>query len=176
MAEGILICGANGSGKSTFGKALAQALHIAYLDSETYYFPDNTIPYSVSRSQDEVCRKLWKDIQKAKTFVLSSVKGNFNPQICSSFCAAVYMYAPIEVRLPRIRQRAFNKFGKRVCEGGDMYEQECRFYRFVASRPIKEIECAAKSLGCPLICIDGTAPITENVALVLPMLREWKRR
>lgn len=77
MAEGILICGANGSGKFTFGKALAQALHIAYLDSETYYFPDNTIPYSVSRFQDEVCRKLWKDIQKAKTFVLSSRKRQF---------------------------------------------------------------------------------------------------
>lgn len=149
MAEGILICGANGSGKSTFGKALAQALHIAYLDSETYYFPDNIIPYSVSRSQDEVCRKLWKDIQKAKTFVLSSVKGNFNPQICSSFCAAVYMYAPIEVRLPRIRQRAFNKFGKRVCEGGDMYEQECRFIALSPPARLKKSNARQSRLVVP---------------------------
>ena len=41
MATGIIICGLNGAGKSTFGKALAEKLGCYFIDSEDLYFsPD----------------------------------------------------------------------------------------------------------------------------------------
>lgn len=36
---GIIICGLNGTGKSTFGKALAEKLHFHFIDIENLYFP-----------------------------------------------------------------------------------------------------------------------------------------
>ncbi len=40
---GIIICGLNGTGKSTLGKALAEKLHFYFIDIENMYFP-KTIP------------------------------------------------------------------------------------------------------------------------------------
>ena len=36
---GIIICGLNGTGKSTLGKALAEKLHFHFIDIENLYFP-----------------------------------------------------------------------------------------------------------------------------------------
>ena len=35
---------------------------------------------------------------------------------------AIFMSAPLETRIERIKQRAIKEYGERVCEGGDMYE------------------------------------------------------
>lgn len=52
--------------------------------------------------------------------MLSSVKGDYSEPIISAFRCAVYMVAPLEVRLQRIKQRALDKVDERVCAGGDM--------------------------------------------------------
>ena len=38
MSGGILVCGLNGSGKSTFGQALAKKLNYHFIDIEDLYF------------------------------------------------------------------------------------------------------------------------------------------
>lgn len=87
MSKGILICGADGSGKSTFGEALAAD---RYMDIEAYYFDKSAVPYSRSRTKKEAGESLLKGIQKGGDFVLSSVKGDFGEPIISAFCCAVY--------------------------------------------------------------------------------------
>ena len=42
---GIIICGLNGTGKSTFGKALAEKLHFHFIDIENLYFPKTNPNY-----------------------------------------------------------------------------------------------------------------------------------
>ena len=41
----LLICGLNGSGKTTFGSELARALGFAFLNDEEYYFEKADIPF-----------------------------------------------------------------------------------------------------------------------------------
>ncbi len=74
----------------------------------------------------------------------------------------VFLSAPLEIRIGRIKQRAFKQHGKRVCEGGDMYEQHLGFVDFVASRSLSRIEQWAVTLVCPVIHVDGTRSICEN--------------
>ena len=53
---GIIICGLNGTGKSTLGKALAEKLHFHFIDIENLYFP-KTNPnyiYASPRTRKEV--------------------------------------------------------------------------------------------------------------------------
>ncbi|MGI5854326.1 MAG: hypothetical protein ACOX8I_08400 [Bacillota bacterium] len=40
------------------------------------------------------------------------------------FDLAVYLSAPVDVRLKRIENREYARWGDRVREGGDMYEQQ----------------------------------------------------
>ena len=55
MPRGIIVCGANGSGKSTFGRELARALRYRYMDIEDYYFKESAVPYSEPRRRVRPC-------------------------------------------------------------------------------------------------------------------------
>ena len=54
MLNGIIIMGLNGCGKSTVCRELAQRLGYKRIDVEDYYFLDSQIPYTVSRTYEEV--------------------------------------------------------------------------------------------------------------------------
>ena len=58
--------------------------------------------------------------------------------------------------MERVKQRVLDRFGERVLEGGDMYEQEQKHFDFMANRPLSKIDQWAETLCCPIIHIDGT--------------------
>lgn len=78
---GIIICGANGSGKTTIGRELANALNYKHMDIEDYYFIESKIPYSKSRTRDEVQRLILKDIEKHNHFIITAVNGDMGQEI-----------------------------------------------------------------------------------------------
>lgn len=157
----ILIFGANGSGKSTLGRMLAGKLNYKYMDVEDYYFPPSDIPYSVSRTKEEVIKLMLADTEKHPCFVLSAVTGDFGNEIMSKFDLAVWLSAPRGIRIDRIRQRAVDKFGDRVLEGGDMYVSNRKFIDFAANRPLDTIDAFREKLTCPVITLDGTKPACQ---------------
>jgi len=161
---GIIVFGANGSGKTTLGRALARVLNFKHMDVEDYAFADSEIPYANERSLDEQLRLMLADIEKHRSFVLSAVTGDFGDIIPKYYELAVYVSVPLELRLERIKQRAYDKFGSRVCKGGDMYEQQIEFQNFVASRLLSRIEKWTETLSCPIIRIDGTEDWCTNAA------------
>ena len=57
---GILICGLNGTGKSTLGKMLADRLGYEFIDNEDLWFPKTEPAYTFSgpRSEEEAVRLL----------------------------------------------------------------------------------------------------------------------
>lgn len=167
--SGIIICGGNGSGKTTLGRELAKVLFYKHMDIEDYYFPDSPIPYSKSRTREEVCELMREDIKKYKNFIISAVNGDFGEEINSKYKLAVFLDVPLDIRLKRVKQRAYDKFGDRVLEGGDMYEQEQRFFKAVEKNYEKKTEQTKKwlkTLSCPVIYLDGTKPIEENIRIL----------
>lgn len=167
MPKGIIIFGANGSGKSTLGRELAHVLNYKYMDIEDYHFIKSEIPYTVERSREDCLNLMLTDIEKYRSFVISAVTGDFDEEISSMYDFAVFMSAPLEIRIERIKQRAFKQHGERVCEGGDMYEQQLKFVNFVASRSLSRIEQWAETLVCPVIHIDGAKSVSENTEWIV---------
>lgn len=172
MSCGIIICGANGSGKTTLGKALAAALGFKHMDIEDYYFLNSDVPYSRSRPRDEMLTLMLDDIEKYEQFVLTAVNGDFGDEITSLYKMAIYLSAPLELRVERIKKRSFEKFGERMLEGGDMFEQESNFFEFAAARSMEKTEKWLETLRCPIIYADGTKDIADNVKIINS---EWKK-
>ena len=166
MQCGICICGLNGSGKTTLAKALAHDLNFKHMDIEDYYFTDVNNPYSSSRTRDEVEKLLLADITHNPCFVFSAVNGNTTNELSKYYSIIVYLDVPSEIRMKRIRQRAIDKFGKRVLLGGDMYQQEESFFAFAEKRTPEGIENWLKSVSCKVLRLDGTKPIQENIELI----------
>jgi adenylate kinase family enzyme len=166
----ICVCGLNGGGKTTLAAALAKELNFRHMDIEQYYFTSTDNPYSSSRTREEVEQLLLEDIKKNNCFVFSAVNGDMTPEINDNYDLVVYLDVPLDIRMKRIRQRAIDKFGDRVLSGGDMYEQEEKFFAFVEKRTPEKIENWLKTLACKVIRLDGTKPIQENVELIKSLL------
>lgn len=173
MGMGILICGLNGSGKSTLGKALAEKMDFYFVDNEDLYFPKTNPDYAYSspRSREEVEKLLLKEINAHENFVFASVKGDYGDDVQSFFRYAVLLDVPKEIRIQRVRSRSFQKFGTRMLLGGDLYEQEEKFFEFVQSRPENTVEEWIQTLKCPILRIDGTRAIQENVDFIIEQLK-----
>ncbi|MGE5580557.1 MAG: NUDIX domain-containing protein [Bacillota bacterium] len=156
MAHGIVLLGANGSGKSTLGRELARVLNFAHFDVERYYFYPTYIPYTAIRPKEERNQMLLSDIRKHGSFVMSGDISGWGEEFLGAFDLAMFITVPTDVRLKRIESREYERWGDRVREGGDMYEQQRRFREFAATRDIAELEQRALEYPCPLIHIDGT--------------------
>lgn len=173
MSVRLMICGGNGAGKSTLGRLLAGRMGCRFMDIEDYYFPEPEAdyPYEKVRTRDEVCALLLADLKRYDSLVLASVKGDFGPEIESLFTAAVFVYVPKEVRMNRVRNRSFSKFGARMLPGGDLHERENQFFDLVSQRPEQDGADWLAGTALPSLEVDGTRPPEENAALILRWLR-----
>lgn len=65
-------------------------------------------------------------------------------RIISVFRSFFFLCAK-DIRMQRVRNRSFQKFGERMLLGGDLHEQEEKFFDFVKSRPENTVEEWVKS-------------------------------
>ena len=74
MGLGIQICGLNGCGKSTLGKALAEKIGFHFIDNENLYFSRASIdePYRNPKSRADVERLLMEEVSKHPDFDFAS--------------------------------------------------------------------------------------------------------
>lgn len=173
MGTGIIVCGQNGAGKSTLGKALAGRLNYHFIDNEDLYFPkaDPDYIYASPRTREEVKRLLLDELNAHENFVFASVTGDYGKAVYPFFRYAVLLEASKDIRMERVKKRSFQKFGNRMLAGGDLYEQEERFFDFVRSRAEDTAEKWAQSLNCPVIRLDGTRPVEENIDHIAEFIR-----
>ena len=169
---GILICGLNGTGKSTLGRMLAERLGYCLIDNEDLYFPKTESSYEFSdpRSKEEVIRMLEDRIAQDDKFVFAAVKGDYGDKLISSLQKVVLMEAPKSVRNHRVRERSFQKFGERILPGGDLHEKEEKWFETVDSRPEDYVTRWLENVNCPVIRVDGTLPAEKNADYLVSVL------
>lgn len=178
--------GLNGAGKSTLAHALAKTCGFFEMDVEDYYFPeqrearrlalencsvdgfdDGNIPFTDSKTKDEVEKAILRDMKLHPKFVLAGVTMNWCDEILAKIDMAFVIQTSREERLNRIHQREAKRFGPRVLEGGDMFEQQAQFRAMAASRNFRMVEESAQKIGCPVVLLDGMLPIEENIRSVM---------
>lgn len=173
MHNGILITGLNGCGKSTVCKILADRLNYYSMDVEDYYFIKSDTPYSKFHTLEQTKQLMLKDIQKHGDFVLATVNCDWGEEISSMCKLAVLLSAPLDLRMKRIKNREYDKFGNRVLEGGDLYASQQKFHNKVLARGDEHMVKQIQFIKCPIIEVDATLPI-ENVVKII--LKEWRKQ
>ncbi len=175
MGFGIIVCGLNGSGKTALGKRLAEHLGFHFIDSENLFFSNAQfqLDYSKSRSREEAKAILMNEVKEHENFVFASVKGNYGEEILPYYKFAVLIDVPKEIRLERVKNRSFMKFGERMLPGGDLYEQEKAFFDMISTRSENSVEEWAQTLNCPVLRIDGTKAIDENIIYITEQIKKY---
>ncbi len=192
MREGIAIVGLNGSGKSTLGHALAKAQNLYEIDVEDYYFPEQResrkaaldgeygvncsylgdMPYSVSRTKDEVQKAIAKDVSVHPRYVMTGVTINWSDEILSTIKHVFWLKTETEERVRRVKDREEKRWGDRVTEGGDMYEQQKSFREMIAGLTDDKVQRSIDKLNCEVIQLDGTRNVSENLAIIMKIVME----
>lgn len=190
MIRGIAIMGLNGAGKSALAHALAKEYGFFEMDAEDYYFPqqresrmralenrassggesDAGLPFAQPRTKDEAQAAMLSDMKQHPRFVLSGVTMNWCDGILARIERAFVIRTPQEERLRRIQSREVKRFGRRVLEGGDMFEQQAQFREMARNRDYRMVEESACRIGCPVTELDGTLPIEENIRRIVEMI------
>ncbi|GMB11004.1 MAG: AAA family ATPase [Candidatus Improbicoccus devescovinae] len=160
---GTIILGANGSGKSTIGCELARVLNCVHFETEDYWFHKTEKPYTVSRKPIERNEMLLCDCRKYDSYVVSGDVLNWNKEFLKLFDFAVFLEVPTSIRIERIKNREHERFGDRVCKGGDMYEQHLKFIEYASSRDVPLLKEKAVKYNCPVVYVDGTESCSEII-------------
>ena len=169
---GILICGLNGAGKSTLGKALASRMGYEFIDNEDLFFPkvDSAYEYSNPRSKEEAIQLLEKRINNNSRFVFAAVKGDYGDKLISALEQIILVDVPKDMRCQRVRARSFQKFGSELSPGGELYEKEQKWFAIVDNRPDDHVLSWLETIECPVIRVDGTLPVEDNIKYIMSAL------
>ena len=175
---GVLICGLNGTGKSTLGRMLADRLGYTFIDNEDLYFPktDSSYTFSSPRSKEEVIRLLEERISQNNRFIFAAVRGDYGDQLIASLDHIVLIEVPRQIRSQRVRDRSYQKFGDRILPGGDLYEKENKWFSLTDSRPDAYVTDWLMTVNCPVIRIDGTLPVEKNLDYLVSALSDEAKR
>lgn len=181
--EKVHVFGASGSGTTTLGRALAEALGSVHLDADAYFWETTDPPFTHIRSASERVVLLGDAMRAAPTWVLSGSVCGWGDVFREDFTLAVYLYIPTDVRMSRIIERDRLRFGARIELGGDMYETSRAFIEWAGKYDTAGLEMRSRTLHeqwlqtlrCPVVRIEFDAPLTRWLDLVKTRLADKGR-
>ena len=178
MATGIMIIGPSGSGKTTLGKKLAEMLNYPFFDVDDYIWRFDTPElYTGMYSRQEKITRLKNAIAPYQHFVMAGSMSSFHEEFDSLFGMMVFLYVTPQIRIERLKERAIQRFGDRVMEGGDMYNSNLKFlkdnrkYETDGSPNMNEQKAWMSSLSCVKMELDGSENMDKNAESIAEV---WK--
>jgi len=142
--------------------------------TELLWDKGNTVePYTVMYSREEKINRLSKDIFPYEHFVMAGSMSSFHYAFDDKFDMMVFLYAEPAVRIQRVHERAVERFGERVLEGGDLYESHLRFlddnrrYEKNGSPNLNEQREWLNNMSCMKIELDGKVDLESNSNIIV---------
>lgn len=168
----IHITGASGSGTTTTGRALAQALGVPHHDTDDYYWLPTSPPYVDKRPITDRLRLMQEMFVPRDGWVLSGSLSDWADPLMSSFDLVVFLTVPTPVRLARLREREARRYGVAALQpGGARYVVTTDFIDWAShydepdfsSRSRSRHEAWLARLPCPVLRLDGEQPTATLV-------------
>ena len=178
IAPVIHIFGASGSGTSTLGAALAEALHLRHMDTDDYYWLPADVPFTLKRPPAERLERMYADLAESGGAVISGSLCGWGDPLIPAFTHAIRVVTDTETRLRRLHAREVRRFGDRVAPGGDMAAAHQEFLDWAARYDTGDAAMRSRALHdqwqqllpCPVAAIDGSLPAAQMLQEALHSL------
>ncbi len=180
-ASRIHIVGASGVGVTTLGRALAEALAVPHHDTDDYFWCPTASPYREIRPTADRLRLMEELFLGRSAWVLSGSLDGWGDPIVPLFDLVVFLRAPTEVRLRRLRDREARCFGAdAIAPGGGRHQAMEEFIEWAShyddgsceGRNLMRHEAWLETLKCRVLRADGTRTTADLVDEITRALAE----
>jgi len=172
IPDRVHITGASGSGTTTLARGIAIEHGHRQIDTDDFYWLGTDPPYTTKRPPDEPLSLLRAELASTSRWALAGSLCGWGDPLIPDFQLVVFILVPQDVRLPRLRAREVERYGaEAVVPGGLRYEAAEGFLAWAAlyddggldvrSRALHEDWL--KEMECPVVRLDGNAPVAELV-------------
>ncbi len=175
-AHVIHIFGASGSGTTTLAKAISERFGYVHMDTDDYFWMPTDPMFILKRDKAKRVRLMREDVEKYKNVVISGSLCDWGDALIPLFDLVIRVETDTPTRLARLKEREYRRFGERIREGGDMYEEHKAFLEWASQydtapptmRSKAKHDLWQETLLCPLLTVSGTAPLSETLD-ILPL-------
>lgn len=112
----IHIFGASASGVTTLGRALAAELNIPYFDTDSYFWEQTVLPFTVKREPTLRNTLLSNDLIPHPNWILGGSIVSWGQQEWMQFDLVVFLYIPHSIRMARLHHRELERYGNQIFE------------------------------------------------------------
>lgn len=164
----ILITGASGSGTTTLGCAVAGAIDAAFLDADDLYWLPTDPPFKEKRAPTERRTLLRERLAAADRIVVAGSIMGWDGDVEDSFSVIVFIYAPAEIRVPRLRARELERLGR--------IDEDFLVWAAQYDTGLMQGRSLARQLAwldqrhCPILRLSGSDPVDTLLASVRAVL------
>ena len=160
---------------TTLGRALAARLGAVHIDTDDHHWLPTDPPYQHKRDVADRRRRIAAEQARTGKWVVSGTLDAWAEGIADEAELIVFLEAPTETRLERLRRREQSRFGDSLLPGGAMYETHRAFIDWAAqyeqgmqpgrSRPRHERWLSG--LAAPALRLDATRPPTQLIEEIM---------
>jgi adenylate kinase family enzyme len=159
----IHIFGASGSGTTTLAQNLENKYGYKWLDTDNFFWLPTEPPFTTSRPPEERVRLLAESINENPKCVISGSLCGWGDVFIPQFELVIFIYTPSEIRKERLFKREYLRYGNRIHEDGDMYDEHVKFIDWAMAydtgdknmRSLINHEEWLKKITCPVVKLNG---------------------
>ena len=180
----IHIFGASGSGTTTLGAALADAMGGRHFDTDSYFWIPTDPPFQTIRERAERQELLRQDLEQNDSWALSGSLCGWGDFAIPMFDLVVFLWIPSDLRMQRLEKREIERYGPEIENPSDpRYPQHKEFLDWAASYDTGGLDMRSKSrheqwiatLPCPVIRIERGRTVPENLKAVMNRIQPDKK-
>ena len=170
----IHIYGASGSGTSTLGAALSSKYGYKHMDTDDYLWQPTNLPFSIKRERLERITLMEKDIKANEKVVITGALCGWGDVLIPFFNLAIRIVTPTEIRIKRLEEREYGRYGNRILIHGDMHEEYLSFIEWAKEYDSGDENMRSKTmhdkwskqLQCEKVIVDGSKSVEYSMELL----------
>ncbi|MCH4887857.1 hypothetical protein EZV73_09750 [Acidaminobacter sp. JC074] len=174
----IHIVGASGAGSTTLANALSNQLNIKALDSDDYLWLKTEPPFQTKRDLSKRVSMLENDFKVYQSYILSGSIYDWGDELLECFDLIVFLWLPPEIRIKRLINRDYERYGDLIEVGNAHYDMHKAFIDWASMydqgdtniRSRKSHELWLKKATCKVLRIEGDFEVDKKIEMILDFI------
>lgn len=175
----VNIFGSSGSGSTTLAKSIARDYEYKFIDVDDYLWQKTDPPFTQRNTNAIACKLIQDALDDQLPAVISGSLVGIADELKPEIDLFIYINLDKYIRINRIKEREFQRFGKRILPGGDLYEQHINFLQWISDyednpetlRSRRQHLLWLEDVTSPVLKITEELTLEELLKLVKPFLR-----